>query len=146
LRIVYKFNPLSFHQRAMPAAIAAACAGEQGKFWPIEEKIFENQRALEDADLEKYAKDVGVDFSKWKKCVTDGAPKEMINKDIADAMRLGARGTPAFYINGRFLSGAQPFPAFDQIVSEELKKAQSSGVPRDQYYQKAVVEKGEKKV
>jgi protein-disulfide isomerase len=143
---VFKHNPLSFHQRAMPAAIAAECAREQGKFWEMEDKIFANQRAIEDADLENYAKEVGVDVGRWKKCFTDGTPRQRIMQDQATAMRLGARGTPAFYINGRFLSGAQPFPAFDQLVGEELKKAQSSGVSKGEYYQKNVVEKGEKKV
>ncbi len=130
----------------MPAAIAATCAGEQGKFWEMEDKIFANQRAMEDADLENYAKETGVDLGRWKKCVAEGTTKPKIMKDMADATRLGTRGTPAFYVNGHFLSGAQPFPAFDQLVQEELKKAKESGVPKNEYYQKAVVEKGEKKV
>ena len=130
----------------MPAAISAECAREQGKFWELHDKQFANQRALEDADLENYAKEVGVDVGRWKKCYTEKAPQQRIMQDQATAMRLGARGTPAFYINGRFLSGAQPFPAFEAIINEELKKAQSSGIPKAEYYQKAVVEKGEKKV
>ena len=130
----------------MPAALAAECARDQGKFWEMHDKQFENQRALEDADLENYAKAVGLDMGKWKKCYTDGTPRQRIMQEQATAMRFGARGTPAFYINGRFLSGAQPFPAFDAIISEELKKAKDSGIPKGEYYQKAVVEKGEKKV
>jgi protein-disulfide isomerase len=146
VRFVFKHNPLSFHQRAMPTAIASMCAGEQGKFWEMHDKMFENQRALEDADLENYAKAISIDMGRWKKCYSEQTPKNGIMKDQADSMRLGARGTPAFFINGRFLSGAQPFPAFDQLIGEELKKAQSSGIPKGEYYQKAVIEKGEKKV
>jgi predicted DsbA family dithiol-disulfide isomerase len=130
----------------MPAALAAECAREQGKFWELHDKMFANQRALEDTDLENYAKEVGVDVGRWKKCYSEKAPQQRIMQDQATAMRLGARGTPAFYINGRFLSGAQPFPAFEQIINEELKKAQASGIPKADYYQKVVVEKGEKKV
>jgi protein-disulfide isomerase len=130
----------------MPSAVASVCAEEQGKFWEMHDKMFENQRALEDADLENYAKQIGLDINRWKKCYTEGTPKNRIMQEQATAMRLGARGTPAFFINGRFLSGAQPFPAFDALVGEELKKAQSSGLPKGEYYQKAVVEKGEKKV
>lgn len=143
---MFKHNPLSFHQRAMPAAIAASCAQDQGKFWELHDKMFANQRALEDADLENYSKEVGLDMGRWKKCYSEKQPQQRIMQDQATAMRLGARGTPAFYINGRFLSGAQPFPAFEQIINEELKKAQASGIPKADYYQKAVVEKGEKKV
>lgn len=130
----------------MPAAIASECAGEQGKFWEMHDKIFANQRALSDADLENYAKEIGLNQGKWKECYTSQKPKAGITQDQATAVRLGARGTPAFFINGRFLSGAQPFPAFDNLVSEELKKAKESGIPKGEYYEKAVMAKGEKKI
>ncbi len=146
VRFVYKHNPLSFHQRAMPAAVAAECAHEQGKFWEMHDKLFSNQQALEDANLEGYAKEIGLDVGKWKSCFAAGTPKAKISQDQRMAATLGANGTPAFYINGRFLSGAQPFPAFDQLVQEELQKAKSSGVAKNDYYQKAVIEKGLKTI
>lgn len=130
----------------MPAAVAAECAREQGKFWEMHDKIFSNQRALGDADLEKHAKEIGLNLGKWKECFSSQKPKGEIMKDQANAVRLGARGTPAFFINGRFLSGAQPFPAFDKLVSEELKKAKDSGIPKGEYYEKAVMAKGAKKL
>ncbi len=66
--------------------------------------------------------------------------------DQRTAVALGARGTPAFFINGRYLSGAQPFPAFDALVQEELKKAKASGIAKAEYYNKAIVGKGQKKM
>jgi protein-disulfide isomerase len=144
VRIVFKHNPLPFHQRAMPAALAAECAHEQNKFWPLHDKMFADQTHLEDKDLEGYAKGAGINVDKWKKCLTDPKVKSRIEGDQALANKLGARGTPAFFINGRFLSGAQPFPAFKTIIDEELKKAQGSGINKKEYYAKVVEEKGEK--
>ncbi len=146
VRVVFKHNPLSFHQRAMPAAIAAECAHEQGKFWEMHDKMFANQQQLEDANLESYAKEIGVDAGKWKQCFTGATPRGNIMNDQRAANLLGANGTPAFFINGRFLSGAQPIQAFEQLIDEELKKAKESGISKGEYYQKAVVEKGQKNV
>jgi len=143
---VYKFNPLGFHQRAMPSAMAAACAVEQGKFWEMHDKIFENNRALNDPDLEGYAQAVGLNMGKYKDCYTANKFKDMIEGDQRTATALGARGTPAFFINGRYLSGAQPTASFARIVDEELKKAKDSGISKDKYYEEAVVKKGEKKL
>jgi protein-disulfide isomerase len=144
VRFVFKHNPLPFHNRAMPAAVAGLCAAHQKKFWPLHDSMFADQGKLEDKDLEGYAKAAGVDMGKWKKCLADAGTKSTIEADIAQAAKLGARGTPAFFINGRFLSGAQPFPAFKAIIDEELKKAKDSGIAKKDYYAKAVEEKGEK--
>jgi len=144
VRFVFKQNPLPFHNRAMPSAMASACANEQGKFWKMHDTLFANQDKLEDANLEDYAKQIGVDVGRWKACVSSGKYKGQIESEMARAAQLGARGTPAFFINGRFLSGAQPFPAFQAIIDEELKKAKESGVAKREYYSKQVVEKGEK--
>ena len=128
----------------MPAANAVECAGEQGKFWEMHDKIFENNRALEDAQLESYAKAVGADVGRWKSCFSTNKYKAKIELDQRTSVSLGARGTPAFFVNGRFLSGAQPQPAFEALIDEELKKAKASGVARADYYKKQVVEKGQK--
>lgn len=144
VRFVFKHNPLPFHNRAMPAAMAGQCATHQKKFWPLHDSMFAEQSKLEDKDLEGYAKAAGVDLGKWKKCLADASTKKAIEDDMAQAAKLGARGTPAFFINGRFLSGAQPFPAFKAIIDEELKKAKDSGIAKKDYYAKAVEEKGEK--
>src|SRR5207249_3995635 len=144
LRVVYKQNPLPFHPHAMPAANATECAREQGKFWEMHDMIFQNQQAMEDTDFERYAKSVGADVNRWKACYQSQKYKARIEEDTRVSAQLGARGTPAFFINGRFLSGAQPQPAFEAIIDEELKKAKESGLNKREYYEKAVVEKGKK--
>jgi len=144
LRVVMKQNPLPFHNRAKPAAAAVLSAGEQGKFWEMHDKLFANQKALEDADLEKYATELGLDVAKFKASLADAKWNAVYDRDQALARKLGANGTPAFFINGKFLSGAQPIDNFKRIIDEEMKKAEAlvaSGVPADQVYGKTI-EKG----
>ncbi|QRN93650.1 thioredoxin domain-containing protein [Archangium violaceum] len=144
LRVVMKENPLSFHPRAKPAALAALAAGEQGKYWEYHDKLFSNSKALEDADLEKYATEIGLDLNRWKADMTNPKLSALIDRDQALAGKLGANGTPAFFINGRFLSGAQPIDNFKAIIDEELGKAEAltrSGTPANQVYA-AILAKG----
>ncbi len=144
LRVVMKQNPLSFHPRAKPAAIAALAAGEQGKYWEYHARLFANQKKLDDASLEQYAKDVGLNVQKWKAELANPKFQDIITRDQALASQLGASGTPAFFINGRFLSGAQPIGNFQALIDEELTKAENlvkSGVPASQVYAK-IIEKG----
>ena len=144
VRMSFKHNPLPFHSRAKPAARAAECAKEQGKFWPMHDLLFANQRALEDANLTTYAGQAGLDVEGWRGCYTANKYDAKIDADQRQAQQLGARGTPAFFINGRFLSGAQPLERFTQLIDEELRKAQASGVPAAEYYAKEVIGKGRK--
>ncbi|MFY0575369.1 DsbA family protein [Cystobacter fuscus] len=144
LRVVMKQNPLSFHPRAKPASVAALAAGEQGKYWEYHEKLFANAKALEDKDLEGYAEDVGLDLNRWKADLTNPKFSAIIDRDQALAGKLGANGTPAFFINGRFLSGAQPIGNFKTIIDEELGKAEAlvrSGTPANKVYA-AILAKG----
>ena len=106
----------------MPAAEAALCAKEQGKFWEYHEKLMENQRALADEDLERHATDLGLDMEAFNACRSSGKFKEEILQAQREGQQLGVTGTPAFFINGRFLSGAQPFTAFKAIIDEELAR------------------------
>ncbi len=144
LRVVMKQNPLSFHPRAKPAALAAMAAGEQGKYWEYHAKLFANAKALEDADLERYAQELGLDMNRWKVALTKPEFSATIDRDQSLAGKLGANGTPAFFINGRFLSGAQPIDNFKALIDEELEKAQAltrSGTPASQVYA-AILAKG----
>jgi len=144
LRVVMKQNPLSFHPRAKPAALAAMAAGEQGKYWEYHAKLFANAKALEDADLEKYARELGLDMNRWQAAKAKPEFSATIDRDQSLAGKLGANGTPAFFINGRFLSGAQPIDNFKALIDEELEKAQAlvrSGTPASQVYA-AVLAKG----
>jgi protein-disulfide isomerase len=137
LRVVMKHNPLPFHDRAKPAALAAMAAGEQGKFWEMHDKMFANQQSLQDADLEKYASELGLNVEKWKQDLKSPKFEAQIQKEQALAGSIGASGTPAFFINGMKISGAQPIDNFKRVIDQELNKAQEmvkSGVAPDKVY------------
>ncbi|MCC6764121.1 MAG: thioredoxin domain-containing protein [Deltaproteobacteria bacterium] len=123
VRVVFRDYPLPFHERARPAAEAAACANAQGKFWEYNKKLFANQSALGDDNLKQYAKDLGLDTAKFDECYAKKPYSAAIDKDLADGVMAGVNGTPAFFINGRALSGAQPFEKFKEIIDEELAAA-----------------------
>ena len=119
LKIVFKHNPLGFHKRAMPIAKATMAAHLQGKFWEFHDKVFE-RKAYDDAKLETIATELGLDLAKWK---TDMASKEVEAKILHDQASMvghGARGTPAFFINGIPLTGALPAASFIEVVRAEL--------------------------
>ncbi len=141
VRLVFKNQPLPFHKKAFKAAEAALCAHKQGKFWEMEERLFTNQSALARPQLSDHAKAVGLNVAKFDKCVDSSATKKLVLQDQEMAERIKASGTPAFYINGRKVSGAQPFSAFKKVIDEELAKAQKladSGTPRARVYEKAI--------
>jgi len=140
IRVVMKQHPLDFHPRAKPAALAALAAGEQGKYWEMHNLLFANQSGgLEDANFITYAQQLGLNVEKFKSDMQLPKFQAQIAKETALAMQLGATGTPAFFINGRKLSGAQPIETFKRIIDEELAKAQAmvaQGTPADQVYEK----------
>jgi protein-disulfide isomerase len=122
LKVVNRQFPLPFHNRAKPSAEAALCAHEQGKYWEFRDKLFGNQQALEDTDYRKYAKEIGLNESKFDKCLTSHKYAAQVDADIADGQKYGVTGTPAFFINGEMISGAQPKEAFEQAVQTALSK------------------------
>lgn len=122
VRIVFRNFPLAMHNRATPAAEASECANEQGKFWEYHDKLFGNQQQMTDDDFAKHATDLGLDVNKFKECYSSGKYKAEVQKDMADGSKYGVTGTPAFFVNGRFVSGAQPFESFKAMVDEELAK------------------------
>ena len=120
VRMVFRDFPLSFHPRAIPAAIAANCAEKQGKYWEVHNDMMSNQRALEESDLTGYATKAGLNLDKWNACRQDPAIAAEVQADVAAGSALGVTGTPAFFINGIMLSGAQPYEQFKTIVDREL--------------------------
>jgi len=127
IRWIVRDFPLSFHDRAKPAAVAAHCAAAQGKYWQMYSTLFDNQRALADADIKSYADKVGLDKGKFDKCYDN--PKEMeakIDKNFQTGVQLGVSGTPAFFINGRRLSGAMPYSEFKRIIDDEMQRGKKS--------------------
>jgi len=137
VRVAWRNKALPFHDKAKPAAIAAMAANEQGKFWQMHDILFKNQQNLDAASLEKYAKEIGLDMGKFKVALQDKKLQDSVEADIAMGDKLGARGTPAFFINGSFLSGAQPFENFKSRIDEQLKKAEElvkKGTPKVKLY------------
>ena len=122
IRFVYRDFPLSFHQDAQKAAEAAECADEQGEFWEMHDKIFENQDAIGVSSLKQYARDIGLDSAQFDACLDSGQTASEVKKDLADGQKLGVSGTPAFFINGQLVSGAQPFSVFEKAIEAELAK------------------------
>ena len=127
VRLVFRDFPLANHANAQPAAEAANCAWEQGKFWEYHDRLFQNQRALGAAQLKQYAADLGLQVEEFNACLDGGRYRQDVVQDLQDGQRLGVRGTPAFFINGRFISGAQSFETFAQIIDEELQRAGGAG-------------------
>jgi protein-disulfide isomerase len=137
VKVVWKNNPLPFHQNAGPAAEVAMEAKAEGKFWPMHDKLFKNQQALDRASLEKYAAEVGLNAAKVKEALDTNKYAAQIKAEQEEAAKFGARGTPAFFINGRPLSGAQPFDSFKKVIDEELAnadKAIKAGAPVARVY------------
>lgn len=120
VRVVFRDFPLPMHPQARPAAEAAQCAHEQGKFWAYHDKLFANQRALDNDALKRYAGEVDLNVERFNQCFDSGKYKDAVTRDHEEGMRLGVQGTPAFFVNGRFVSGARPFEFFQQILDEEL--------------------------
>ena len=123
IRYVHRDFPLPMHAHAREAAEAANCANAQGKFWEYHDKLFAAPDLSPDK-LKEMAGQVGLDKAKFDDCLAKQPYKAAIDKDIADGSDVGVNGTPAFFINGRMLSGAQPFDKFKEVIDEELARAQ----------------------
>lgn len=122
VRFVYRDFPLGFHQYAKKAAEASECADEQGKFWAYHDLLFANQQALDIDSLKGYAADLGLDLDKFNECLDTGRYASEVEHDMQEGQSYGVRGTPAFFINGHLVSGAQPFSVFKEIIDRELEK------------------------
>lgn len=128
IRWVMRDFPLNFHDRAKPAAVAAHCAGAQGKYWQMYEELFKNQRNLSDDNFVKMGEKIKLKSMKsFKQCLKDPAKHlATIEENYRNGVKVGVTGTPAFYVNGRKLSGAIPYESFKQVFEEEIKKAKTS--------------------
>jgi len=137
-------------QVATDSSLAVCAANKQGKFEKMDKLIWEKAfatRKFDRANIDALAKEAGLDLAKFKADM-DGACKEFIQKDQAELQVVGQGATPTFFINGRYMSGAQPLPAFKAIIDEELKLAQdrvAQGTKPADYYRTWVLDKGLKK-
>jgi protein-disulfide isomerase len=124
VRLVWKDFPLTqIHPQAFKAGEAAHCAGDQGKYWEYHDRLFDNQQSLMPDDLKKHAAAIGLDASTFATCLDTSKYGERVRDGVAQGTRLGVNSTPMFYVNGRILSGAQPYESFVAVIDEELAKA-----------------------
>ncbi len=122
VRYVHRDYPLPFHSHAHDAAEAARCAGDQGKFWEYHDRLFETAKLTLD-DLKQHATELGLDRTKFDECLASGKYESAVDADLQAGSEVGVSGTPAFFINGRMLSGAQPFERFKEVIDAELARA-----------------------
>lgn len=120
VKLVFRQFPLSFHPHARKAAEGALCANAQGKFWQFHDALFSDQTKLEPAQLKETASKLGLDKDKFGACLDSGEQGKIIETDMAAAEKVGVSGTPAFFINGVSLSGAQPLEEFERVIDQEL--------------------------
>ena len=126
VKFVYKNFPLNFHPWAEPGAVAVECAGVQNKdaYWKLYSYLFENQKDVNPQNLKDKCheglKDTKIDMAKWDKCFDGKETLPQVKADMAEGQSVGVTGTPAFLINGRLLSGAQPFQQFKAVIDDEL--------------------------
>lgn len=122
IRWVFRDYPLPFHENAKFAHIAVNCAVPQGKYWEYFNLIFENTGSLTKENVKFLASKAGLDKGKFEECLKNTSSIEAeIGQDISDGQKLGVNGTPAFFINGIMVEGAQPLAAFQKIIDKELK-------------------------
>ena len=130
VKLVFRDFPIvQIHPEAMLAAMAVDCASDQNKYWQMHDKVFREQDKGEDTlvrfkatDLKKWAKDISLDTAAFNECLDSARYRDEVAKDKADGDAVGIQGTPIFFINGRVVGGAQPYPVFKKIIEEELKK------------------------
>jgi protein-disulfide isomerase len=120
VRIVFKHLPIPGHRRAPDAHAAAEAAHRQGRFWEMHDRIFADPQAMNPETYLGYAREIGLDLEQFRRDLEDPALKQRIAADSAEAAKLGVTGTPSFFVNGRFIAGAQPFEVFQSLIDEEL--------------------------
>jgi len=124
VRFVYRDFPLtSIHENAQKAGEAGECADDQGKFWDYHDTLFNNATALDDASLKSYASQLGLDTGAFDQCLDSGKYTEEVQKDYQEGISYGVTGTPAFFINGVSIIGAQPYANFKAAIDAALQEA-----------------------
>jgi protein-disulfide isomerase len=139
IRVVFRQRPLPMHPDAREGAKAALAAHRQGKFWEMHDKLFASPKDMSKEALMRHAQELGLDVAMFELDMAAADLEQQIKDDEALANKLGSRGTPAFFINGRYLSGNQPYEAFAALIDEEKAKAQKlvdAGTPKAKVYEK----------
>ena len=140
VRLVFKHHPLPFHKLAVPAHLAAMAAGRQGQFWAFHDQVFADQRAMDEAGLQRIAVALKLDLVRWGKDREDPALRQQVQEDVRVGGRVGIDGTPTMYLNGRRILGAVPLQDLVDVAEQELKRARANGWSGQVGYLKAVAE------
>jgi protein-disulfide isomerase len=119
LAIYYKDFPLPMHAHAQKAAEAARCAGAQGKFWEYHDRLFATN-ALDTPQLKQYARELGLNASQFDRCLDSGEQASGVQKDLSQAQQLGVNGTPSFFVEGHYLSGAVDYNTLRDLVIQQI--------------------------
>lgn len=122
VRVVFRQFPLNIHPRAPKAAEASLCAADQGKFWEMHDALFAAQRDLAIEQLKAKAAGLGLDAAQFDSCLDSGKHAAKVAADMADGQRAGVSGTPAIFVNGRFINGAVPFETLAKVIDDELTR------------------------
>ncbi len=123
VKLVYRDFPIDqLHPQARRAHEAARCANDQGKFWPYHDRLYANAPKGSPEELKAYAQEVGLNLPAFEQCFNSRKYQAAVQQDEDAGVRAGVTGTPAFFINGRLLSGAQPLESFARLIDEELAR------------------------
>ncbi|MEA3494460.1 MAG: thioredoxin domain-containing protein [Bacteroidota bacterium] len=122
VQLIYRHFPLSFHENVQKAAEASECAADQDKFWEMHDLIFANQDNMTIDDLKGYASDLGLNTSTFNDCLDNGDNASKVSEDFTSGAAIGVQGTPATFVNGTMVSGAQPYASFAAAIDAELAK------------------------
>ncbi len=123
MAFAFKDCPLPMHAHALKAAEAAHCAAAQGAFWPYHDMLFENAGKLDVPQLKEYARSLKLDGDRFDKCIDSGEETALVQKGLQEAKELGITGTPSFFLNGHFFSGAVKYEDLRAMVDKELSGA-----------------------
>ncbi|HET6438820.1 MAG TPA: thioredoxin domain-containing protein [Anaeromyxobacter sp.] len=139
LRLIFKYFPLAhLHPHAESAAVSAECADEQGKFWEMHDLLLTS--ALDNAALLEDASQVaGLDVGLWQACIGSPEAASVVDSDLAAGLQLGIGATPTLVINGVSVVGAASEASLRTVIDRERARAIASGIPRADYYEKAVL-------
>jgi len=124
VKLAYRDFPLhQIHPQAQMGAEASRCAGDQGKFWEYHDLLFAGTgQPMDKAALAEHAKKLQLDAAKFESCLAEGRHRAAVERDLQDGVTAGVSGTPAFFVNGVLLSGAQPLSAFQKVIDAELAR------------------------
>jgi len=124
VKVVFKNYPLAFHKQALPAALAALAAAEQGKFWEYHDQLFLNQNSLSSETYLEIARNMGLDQEKFSLDIMRPSLRQKIERDVEDAKKAGVTGTPTIFVNGRRLKN-RDLESISRLIDEEVAEAQN---------------------